>query len=76
MTRGTSSSTEEMLREMDRNGKTLKDVKKHQKNVEGHQDFFFFFFFQKMKDTMKTPRDDGGTRKMPNNTKEMWGDAK
>jgi hypothetical protein len=29
-----------------------------------------------MKDTMKTPRDDGGTRKMPNNIKEMLGDAK
>jgi hypothetical protein len=29
-----------------------------------------------MKDTIKTPRDDGGTRKMPNNIKEMLGDAK
>jgi hypothetical protein len=60
---------------MDRHGKTLKDVRKHQKNVEGHQDFVFMFF-QEMNDTMKTPRGDGGTRKMPNNTKEMLGDAK
>jgi hypothetical protein len=29
-----------------------------------------------MKDTMKTPRDDGGIRKMTNNAKEMLGDAK
>jgi len=25
---------------------------------------------------MKTPRDDGETKKMPYNIKEMWGDAK
>jgi len=35
-----------------------------------------FYFFQEMKDIMKTPRDDGETKKMPYNIKEMWGDAK
>jgi hypothetical protein len=29
-----------------------------------------------MKDTVKTPRDDGDIKKMPYNIKKMWGDAK
>jgi hypothetical protein len=48
-----------------------KNVKRMLRDVK-----IFVFFFQEMKDTMKTPRDDGGTRKMANNTKEVLGDAK